>query len=567
MQHSLKRLALALPACVLAFWGCVEQWQLQPGASCAVWMLICAAAVLAASLLKTARRVSIVSAALGLLLAAFMVVGSEIHTFETIERLLDLREMPKAVMRLLGLAILAASLLRLISHGLMYTKPSNVTPPFWLLWLIIFSCWLPYFVVYYPGCVSNDSFNEIRTILGQLPLNNHHPLVHQWTIAPFVLLGQAVGSLELGIGLYSLFQMALISAIFAYAVWELGRRGTSLWLRVALLAWYALHTVNAFYSISMWKDVLFGGIALLLVMQLLRLCDRSKEEKMPLRSWLMLGGTMFLFCLYRNNGYYAFLFGIPFFILFNRRLWKPLLATGLAVFIAINAYQSLIFDVLGAEKSKSGESLSVPLQQIARTVRYHHRSVTDEETAILEEIFPSVEEVRWAYIPHISDPVKDLFQADVFNADPLRYAKVWLQLGLRHPLVYLDAFLYQGHGYWYPDTPYWTVYVGIYENEFGLTTPATHAAQALHSHHDRLEWSRVTGWLYRPGSYVWLTLIACGLLLCKKRAKLLTPVLFLLGVWLTTLLSPVYAEYRYVYSIIVAAPFLLGMAQAIPPKT
>ena len=66
---------------------------------------------------------------------------------------------------------------------------------------------------------------------------------------------------------------------------------------------------------------------------------------------------------------------------------------------------------------------------------------------------------------------------------------------------------------------------------------------------------------------MWLTLIACGLLLCKKRAKLLTPVLFLLGVWLTTLLSPVYAEYRYVYSIIVAAPFLLGMAQAIPPKT
>ena len=116
MQHSLKRLALALPACVLAFWGCVEQWQLQPGASCAVWMLICAAAVLAASLLKTARRVSIVSAALGLLLAAFMVVGSEIHTFETIERLLDLREMPKAVMRLLGLAILAASLLRLFCH-------------------------------------------------------------------------------------------------------------------------------------------------------------------------------------------------------------------------------------------------------------------------------------------------------------------------------------------------------------------------------------------------------------------------------------------------------------------
>ena len=568
MSRSVKRLALSIPACLLALAGCVLQYGLQPSMAYAFWMVVCAAVVLAASMLKCDRRVDIVAIALGILLATFMVVGREIHRFETVERLVDQLEMPKGLVRLLGLTVLCSSVLRIVYHFSIRRTAGkeSFTPPFWLIWMMIFACWLPYFIVFHPGCISPDSFMELGIILGQLPLSNHHPIIHQWTIAPFVLLGQAAGSLEFGIAMYTLFQMVAMSAIFAYTLWELGRRGTALWLRIVLFAWYALHTVNAFYSITMWKDVLFGGLSLLTVIQLMQLCEYHKEEKPTVRSWLLLGGTLFLFCLYRNNGYYAFLFAIPFFILFNRRWWKPLAAVSLAVFVAVNAYHTLIFDVMNAKKSESGESLSVPLQQIARTVRYEHRSITDEEMAILEEIFPSVEEVRWAYVPYISDPVKNLFKSDVFNSNPLRYAEVWLKLGISHPLVYLDAFLNQCYGYWYPDTLYWTVYHKISDNELGLSIPQNSATIALSSLHEQLQLNKVVGYLYRPGSYVWLVLIVCGLLLCKSQARHLTPVLFLLGIWLTTLLSPVFAEYRYVYSITVSAPYLLGVAQSIKPK-
>ena len=567
MPQRVRQPLIALPATILIFMAGVLQWDLVPGTVFFVWLGVSMLLPYLALRRKSTQRVQVCSAVLGSLLAAFMVVGREIHLYTTIERLIDLREFPKALVRIAGMAILCGSILYTLFDAAVKQgkKDNRWILPFPVLWAAIFVCWLPYLIIFYPGCISNDSLAEIISMLGQTPLNNHHPLIHQWTIASFLLIGHVFHSLEMGIMLYHLFQMMVMSAIFAAGLHELGRLGTARWLRIVFFAWYALHTVNAFYSITMWKDVLFGGIALLLTIQLMHLCDQNKQKGM--KQWFALAATLFLFCLYRNNGYYAFLFGIPFFIVFNRRSWKPLLAVSLSVFVAVNAYHALIFNVLDAEKSKAGESLSVPLQQVARTMCYYQHSVTEEEREVLGEVFTSVEEMRMVYNPEISDPVKDLFLSDVFNKDPLRYAKVWLQIGIRNPLVYLDAFLYQGHGYWYPNTPYWTVYSNIYPNDLGLKMEETKAASALRNLQERLERHPVVGYLYRPGTYVWMLLIACGLLLCKRRALLLTPMLFLLGLWLTTLLSPVFAEYRYLYGVSVCAPYLLGVAQAAESRS
>ena len=78
---------------------------------------------------------------------------------------------------------------------------------------------------FFPGCLSPDSISELDMILGGAPLSNHHPLIHQWTVAPFVLLGRALGSVAWGVGLYSLFQMMAMSAIFAAVVRRLMTEG------------------------------------------------------------------------------------------------------------------------------------------------------------------------------------------------------------------------------------------------------------------------------------------------------------------------------------------------------
>ena len=253
--------------------------------------------------------------------------------------------------------------------------------------------------------------------------------------------------------------MMAMSAIFAAVVRRLMTEGAGRGLTAAVLVFYALVSVHAFYSVTMWKDVLFGGITVIAVMMLTRLVMSGK----PLRASRSAGKTgccwrLSCFCFaYTAITVLCVLLCFPVFLLCNRRLWKPLLALGAVVLLLVGAYQTLIFDVLGAKKSNAGEALALPLQQIAKTVREYNRELSQDEMEALEEIFTSVEEVRWAYSPELSDPVKDLLNNDVLMSNPLRYLKVWAQIGMEHPLVYLDAFLYHTHGYWYPDVPYWAI--------------------------------------------------------------------------------------------------------------
>ncbi|MBP3646042.1 MAG: hypothetical protein J6K55_06420 [Clostridia bacterium] len=551
--------------CILAIAGSVLQWEVQGAAKLLMTLLAAAVLTEGAAHVRAEKRIHQTAWMLGFLLAAFLVVGREINRYETIERLITMSYLPKTALRFAGMTVLMYSALKWILHVCVKPhKPSiRYQPKLWMIWLAIFVCWIPYLIVFYPGCLSFDSLREINILLGLEPLSNHHPIIHQWTMAPFVWIGQTIGSLETGIAMYSLFQMAAMSLIYAVAIHQLGKRGLSLWLQILLIAFYGLNTINAFYSITAWKDILFGGFTLLLMLVLTKL---SCEDRQPLRFWLGLTALLFLFSIYRNNGYYVFLLALPLYLLFNRKVWKPLLAVAAAVVVLVNSYQFLIFDILGAKESASGEMLSVPMQQIARTLMYHRDSVTEEEQEILSEVFTSLPEVRRVYHPHLADHVKDLFLSEVFDENPGRYLRVWLKIGLRNPIVYVDAFLYQCHGYWYPDVPYQAVWSKILNNTLGLSTNETAATAFLRETHLALEASKLPGLLYRPATFVWLVLLALAILICKRRSKLAAPMLFLLGLWLTTLLSPVYAETRYLYGVMVSAPIYLGIALTESPQ-
>ena len=56
------------------------------------------------------------------------------------------------------------------------------------------------------------------------------------------------------------------------------------------------------------------------------------------------------------------------------------------------------------------------------------------------------------------------------------------------------------------------------------------------------------------------------MLILKGYGETAAPMMLLLGVWLTTLLSPVFAEYRYVYGLILCAPFFLILSVSLPAK-
>ena len=72
------------------------------------------------------------------------------------------------------------------------------------------------------------------------------------------------------------------------------------------------------------------------------------------------------------------------------------------------------------------ESLTVPIQQLARTWNYSPELFSEEDQETLFEILP--EESLALYQPKLSDLVKAGFVTENFKKDPAKYAKLWTRI-------------------------------------------------------------------------------------------------------------------------------------------
>ena len=431
--------------------------------------------------------------------------------------------------------------------------------------LFVFICFFPYYKAFYPGILTPDSVNEVSQQLNQQALSNHHPIIHQLLIRLGLFLGK---DLESGVAAYSLIQCILMSLAFGCSVSFVLSSGISFSLTIPLLLFYSLYTVNGFYSVTIWKDVIFGGAALILSVLLCKDLENKAALSRPSKivHCILLIVFSFLFCTFRNNGYYAFLAGFPLFILCNREKWKKYLSVFLITVVLVTGYHHVIYDVCGALKSRTAEALSVPLQQIARViVRYPQEIGRNEDIAVLEEVLSDIDTFPEIYNPKISDPIKDehIFNSEKFDADPGRYIKAWASLGIHHPEAYIDALLLQSYGYYYPDIVYWVVDLDMDRaKEIGLGFKEENQAfrQQLADYNALLSESSPLAILYSVGFFAWVLVFSAALLCLKGKGRIASIMFLLLGIWGTSLISPVYCEFRYVYALVTTAPFYLVYA-------
>ena len=178
------------------------------------------------------------------------------------------------------------------------------------------------------------------------------------------------------------------------------------------------------------------------------------------------------------------------------------------------------------------------------------------------------------YQPELSDPVKALIQygdPEYLDAHKGEYLKLWLRLGLRYPADYWNAFVDQTHGYWYPGNPGLTVNESISPNDLGLSgqsvlagTPAWKIAEILNKLYTIFP---LYGLLYSIGFFTWAAVFWCAncALNGRKRNCLLFVPFFALILTLC-LATPVAADLRYGYPLILSMPLLLCAGLEVPIK-
>ncbi len=526
------------------------------------------------------KRIKQVSFVFALLFSLFTIIGDALHrTLSLSEYCYSFSAILKCCFFVTGFAILYYTLLLLLLDLVMKLDFSNRVKEFacftdnhrsfLLVWAVIFLCWIPYFLVYYPGLFSYDSVLQIKQATGEWPITAHHPLIHTGIIAACMKFGEIFGSLEVGTATYSILQMLAMSAIFAFVIRYLTKIRVRYVIRLLILLYFALFPINALYSITMWKDVLFGGITLALFILLFETLRSPETLFASKRHLIILSVFIVLFCLFRNNALYALVLFTPVIFIVCRKYWRSLAAVSLACIVVVGAFNITAFSILKIPQGSIVESLSVPLQQLARTVRDHPYELTEQEKTAINEILP-IDQVGAAYSARLSDPVKNLFNKEAFSANKGKYISLWAKLFVKHPKTYVESFLCNNYGYWYPDVDFITSangFTGDLEVPFQPRSLLPIQPQSIEKYNrELLPVIPVFSMLYSIGFMVWILIISVGIFILKRQKRLIVPFVLLGTLWLTNLASPVFAEYRYMFGIVISAPVALALALGTPRR-
>lgn len=432
--------------------------------------------------------------------------------------------------------------------------------------IFILLMWLPYFLMLYPGDITTDSISQLNQAAGNQPLSNHHPIAHTMIIKLLFNLGQFLfnGDDTLSVATYVVGQSIILSASFSYLIVTLYKfRVKTLYIILTLL-FFTLPTYHAQYSVVMWKDIWFGAVVIAFSTTLWRLIilKKSNPKKLHLFEYIMLYIMGVGVCLFRSNGLYAFMLLFVFLVLYciKKKSYIILIESALVLAAAL-IIKGPVYNSMGVTPPDPIESLSLPAQQIAAVVR--DKGVTEEQEKLLSNIV-DVSRIPERYTPDISDSIKNLVREtdnqEYLTEHKLEFLKLWIEMGMDFPEVYTIAHINLTRGYWYPDIQYW-VYAGEFKyNNFEITKESKLSQKANEKLLEIRELYRkyyYIGLFWSIGAMTWAAIFMMGASFIKRRLSFLLVYLPVFGIILTLFIAtPVFAEFRYAYSVFTTIPLL-----------
>lgn len=456
---------------------------------------------------------------------------------------------------------------------------------FGIAFCLICLSWLPGFLAYYPGICAYDMPIQMGQFMENFYID-HHPIAHTLLIQWAFTLGKSVfGTPNAGIGILVLLQMGLLGAAFASGAAFLWRRGIRrIWLVLLQLS-FMLYPFHWYMSISVTKDTVFSAFFIFQVLAFLELLETGAAR----------GGTGFLVAsvgviLFRNNGRYAFLvfLAVLLFALAagrgERRFWGKLLVRALGAFLAGNVMLWGIYRAAGAHQGDKREMLSIPIQQLARTMLYHggagalpedDGTMGEAERSLIDDFL--LNEAYRRYRPDFADPVKSHTNTYVARYRAKEFISVYLKLLMRYPGDFVNAFLAVDAGYLYPDDVS-HAYVNAQPGQAagGGYAQTRWDEATLNGYgifkdtkwawlHEKMEqWADSNAYLevpllkylFVPGTWIWLYLLLLAWRLMRRESGHCVCLSLVFGYYLTLLLGPT-VQLRYLYPVMAVFPFLL----------
>ena len=402
---------------------------------------------------------------------------------------------------------------------------------FFYIWAIIFLFWMPVFFALYPGAFVYDATEEYVEVISR-QFTMHHPLLHVLALGGIVHLFEYIGAgANLGIAVYVLLQMLVMSAALSFVVLSLQRWGVTKRYAFMAVLFFSIFPLFPLYAVCTAKDGLFTVLLLVAIVSMGNIIRSTQRTQSPAPAPSMSDMLIFLvsstlMMMLRNNGLYAYaaaaIILAVVMVVARRRERIPSTSTGscahslndsdknnssslttasndshshnepadstlhaeqsdansdanksrvnksranpnastprtysrLLILMALSIVLSLggtriLKLATGATDGEHQEMLTVPIQQLTRTYTYSPEAFTPDEVALLKAFIP--EEYLTTYTPRVSDVLKSGFDNRYYESHCADFYRLWLTIGARRPLTYLNAHLGTAYGYLYPD--------------------------------------------------------------------------------------------------------------------
>jgi len=522
------------------------------------------------------RRQLLVSLAFGYLFALALSLGSELFIYHGL-----LRGFGSFVRRMV-VPVLAAPLFGGLCCRLSLLPAEagkqTLRLPLWGYALILFLCWIPLLLAYYPGMLNYDFPGEFGQHL-ESSYSNIHPLLHSAVMNRVIALGEMLHSRSFGVLLYTLLQMGFFAFSLGYSCAFVQRRGAPLFVVLLMLALYAFHPIFSVMALSMTKDTLFAAAILafsLLTWELLE----SPESFFKSRGKC----ALYVFCavnaaLMRNNGIFALALMLPGLIIALRGMRRKAILLSCACTAACLLTTGILTLLFSPETLPSFQFYSLPAQQLVRA--YNSDRMSDEDKAEIASWYTAPEGL--IVHEHLADGAKGYLDRPRIQQEGAAFLGLWGKHLAAHGHEYMEAFLMLNVGSWYPDDlSHSTIYPDASWNdkgylqtqEYDMTEYDIHTAcflpqvKALFERICRRnEYQKypVISILFNTAVPFWCLMLACALLIAKRQTRYLPAILGCLGLWLSYLLGPCTLP-RYILPLFCLAPAALYLSLHLPQR-
>lgn len=440
---------------------------------------------------------------------------------------------------------------------------------FIISFIIFFLLGIFYLLIYYPGTGMYDTIAIIGNE-NSLGYAKQHPWFYIIFIHFIVKIAKFFGgNYETALVLESLFQIFCYSLLCSYLLVWLNKKNIKLIPLLLVFSIYAFSPILNLYKIALFKDILFSIVLIAWTPILYDFVETDGKILYSKKNFIFIS-ILILLSLLRNNGFYvtAFILLVLFiFCLFKKiKVFKQIIYLSL-IFLSVILF-NICFEKINKIDHLFKETVGIPLQQIARTV-VENGNIAEYEMDFINIVIP-IDFIKSKYDPYTVDTLKwrgSPINNKFLNKNKIKFLKIWFDILLKNPKIYLKAYLYNTYGFWSITNNrqirdrYNTIYVKALENFFVENNIHIKSifSMKVQTILENITYEATNDSL-NEGLVFWSFILLISVLIIIKDTKYLIIASPIFGGWLTLMVAtPVAFQYRYILFISLSLPLFIGI--------